>query len=108
MACCAACLITSGALKSGNPCARLIAFASMASRVISRMTDSVNLEVRLLRNLALWFESVTGRTDVFCAEGVIKEAYHAEISLDSGIDSRVHTGCIPCPKQHISGPASWP
>src|SRR2546429_9375614 len=35
-------LTSSGAAKSGNPCDRLTAPYFMASRVISRMTDSVN------------------------------------------------------------------
>jgi hypothetical protein len=38
----AASLTSSGAGKSGNPCDRLTAPYFMASRVISRMTDSVN------------------------------------------------------------------
>ena len=38
----AASLTSSGAAKSGNPCERLIASCSIASRVISRITDSVN------------------------------------------------------------------
>src|SRR5208282_1264325 len=38
----AASLISAGAGKSGNPCAMLIAPCCMASRVISRITDSVN------------------------------------------------------------------
>src|SRR6185437_13253116 len=42
MACCAAALISSGAEKSGKPCARLTAPSSMAYRDISRITDSVN------------------------------------------------------------------
>src|ERR1700682_5960245 len=80
----------------------------MASRVISRMTDSVNLEVRSLRNLGLWFESIAGRTELFCAEGVIKKAYHGEISLDSGTGSTVHTGSVPCYSKDIFAPASLP
>src|SRR5437762_8432316 len=39
----AASLISSGAAKSGKPCARLIALCLIASRVMSRMTDSVKL-----------------------------------------------------------------
>ncbi len=46
---------TSGAAKSGNPCDRLIAPCWMASRVISRITDSVNsaalCEIGLLNTL---------------------------------------------------------
>ena len=38
----AASFTSAGAAKSGNPWARLMASCSMASRVISRMTDSVN------------------------------------------------------------------
>src|SRR5439155_24152930 len=44
---------TSGAGKSGKPCARLVAPESSASRVISRMTDSVKLLVRALRKRVL-------------------------------------------------------
>src|SRR6266545_4113992 len=42
MAALAACFSSGGQGKSGNPWARLIASCSSASRVISRMTDSVN------------------------------------------------------------------
>src|SRR5208283_1224244 len=38
---CAARLISAGAEKSGNPCARLTALYCIACRVISRITDSV-------------------------------------------------------------------
>src|ERR1700733_3047879 len=95
MASLAARLMSSGALKSGKPCARFTAFDSIARRVISRITDSVNWEVRSLRNrsrrLAIW----TGRTEVFSAEGVIKKRLPPswrERPLDSGTGSRVHTG----------------
>src|SRR5208337_2052823 len=46
---CAACLISAGAGKSGNPCARLTAPCSIACRVISRMTDSVKCPTLSLR-----------------------------------------------------------
>ena len=49
MASCAACLISAGAEKSGNPCARLMAPYCMAWRVISRMTDSVKCSTLSLR-----------------------------------------------------------
>src|SRR5256885_1644378 len=42
MACIATRLMSSGAAKSGKPCERLTAPYFIASRVISRMTDSVN------------------------------------------------------------------
>src|SRR5579862_6932059 len=42
MAARAASLTSTGAGKSGKPCARLTALWCMARRVISRMTDSVN------------------------------------------------------------------
>src|SRR5439155_25977940 len=45
MAATAAALITSAASKSGKPWARLMARWSSARRVISRITDSVNLAV---------------------------------------------------------------
>src|ERR1022692_110203 len=48
-ACCAACLISAGAGKSGNPCARFTAPCSIACRVISRMTDSVKCPTLSLR-----------------------------------------------------------
>jgi len=41
MACLARSLMSAGAAKSGKPCERLIAQCFKASRVISRMTDSV-------------------------------------------------------------------
>src|SRR4051812_20310529 len=43
----AASFIASGIGKSGNPCARLIAPYCAATRVISRMTDSVKVLARL-------------------------------------------------------------
>ena len=43
----AASFIGSGIGKSGKPCARLIAPYSFATRVISRITDSVKLSARL-------------------------------------------------------------
>src|SRR5437879_5467199 len=46
MAQAAASLMTAGAGKFGNPCARLIALCSVATRVIARMTDSVKPWVR--------------------------------------------------------------
>jgi len=42
MACRAASLISAGAAKSGKPCERFTALCFNASRVISRITDSVN------------------------------------------------------------------
>src|SRR5437762_12052918 len=42
IACIATRLMSSGAAKSGNPCERLTAPYFIASRVISRITDSVN------------------------------------------------------------------
>src|SRR5579862_5608931 len=73
MASIAACLISWLALKSGKPCARLTAFDSIARRVISRITDSVNWEVRPLRNRSRRLAISTGRTEVFSAEGVIQK-----------------------------------
>jgi len=54
------------------------------------------------------YPNATGRTEVFCAKGVIKKAYHGEIRLDSRIGSRVHTGSVPCHQAHIFDRASWP
>src|ERR1700719_4483516 len=48
----AARLSASGAGKSGKPWARLMASWRMARRVISRITDSVNLRMRWLRKRA--------------------------------------------------------
>src|SRR5258708_40233847 len=45
----AAALISAGAAKSGNPCARFTAPCCAACRVISRITDSVNCETLSLR-----------------------------------------------------------
>src|SRR5665213_3041602 len=42
----AASFIGSGIAKSGKPCARLMAPCALATLVISRMTDSVNVEAR--------------------------------------------------------------
>src|SRR3954470_16336406 len=47
----AASFIGSGIGKSGNPCARLIASCWLAMRVISRMTDSVNVDVWLAASI---------------------------------------------------------
>src|SRR4051794_21873007 len=52
MAALAASLSSCGQPKSGKPCARLIAPCAIASRVISRMTDSVNVCALLLTNVA--------------------------------------------------------
>src|SRR5215468_802409 len=52
----AAFLISSGAGKSGNPCARFTAPYVMACRVISRITDSVKCETLSLRNCFVWEE----------------------------------------------------
>src|SRR5579864_7031087 len=76
MAASAARLISSGAAKSGKPCARLTAPASVAMRDISRITDSVNPEARLLTNRGLRFRISTGRTEVFWTEVAIERAYH--------------------------------
>jgi hypothetical protein len=43
----AACFIASGIGKSGKPCARFTALCIEAMRVISRITDSVKVPVRL-------------------------------------------------------------
>jgi hypothetical protein len=58
MAAHAASFITSGMGKSGKPCARLIAPYCWATRVISRMTDSVKLAVRAA---GIWRETWGGR-----------------------------------------------
>src|SRR5437667_5029308 len=50
IASCADSLISRGAGKSGNPCARLTAPYCIAWRVISRITDSVKCATLLLRN----------------------------------------------------------
>src|SRR5580693_2832805 len=53
---------------------------SIAKRVISRMTDSVNPEVRLLTNRDRRFVISMGRNEVFAAEGVIRRAYHRPLT----------------------------
>src|ERR1035441_5219542 len=57
MASCAARLISAGAEKSGNPCARLTAPYCMACRVISRMTDSVKCSTLSERKCLAWAET---------------------------------------------------
>src|ERR1039458_1687582 len=57
MASCAARLISAGAEKSGNPCARLTAPYCMACRVISRMTDSVKCSTLSERKCLGWAET---------------------------------------------------
>src|ERR1700735_3885334 len=52
----AACLISAGAAKSGNPCARFTAPYSIACRVISRITDSVKCETLSLRKDLFWMD----------------------------------------------------
>src|SRR5450759_4758608 len=63
MASCAAVLISPGAAKSGKPCARLMALCRMASRVISRITDSVKPAVRRLRNRSVSMRACAGASD---------------------------------------------
>src|SRR5690349_20502753 len=53
----AASFIGSGIGKSGKPCARLTASCWLAMRVISRMTDSVNVEVRRAASIRAWLPS---------------------------------------------------
>src|SRR5437762_4219108 len=54
IASCAARLISAGAGKSGNPCARLTASYIIAFRVISRITDSVKCATLPLRKDFVW------------------------------------------------------
>src|SRR6476646_726354 len=49
----AASFMGSGIGKSGKPCARFTAWCMLAMRVISRMTDSVNVAVRLAASTRL-------------------------------------------------------
>src|SRR6185369_900555 len=78
MASLAAALISSGALKSGNPCARLTALCSMASRLISRITDSVKFAVRSLRNRSR--ESMTISREYSSLLGPVKSAVNVGVS----------------------------
>src|SRR5882724_12011137 len=78
MASLAAALMFSGALKSGNPCARFTALCSIASRLISRMTDSVKLEVRSLRNRSR--ESMTICREYSSLLGSVKSAVHIGVA----------------------------
>src|SRR5271170_7794695 len=57
MASCAARLISAGAGKSGNPCARLTALYCIACRVISRITDSVKCSTLSERKCLGWAET---------------------------------------------------
>src|SRR5258705_5527123 len=50
----AASFIGSGIGKSGSPCARFTASCWFAMRVISRMTDSVNVDVRRAASISAW------------------------------------------------------
>src|SRR5213075_2128499 len=73
MACIATRLMSSGAAKSGKPCERLTAPYFIASRVISRMTDSVNrLALRETRRefegagvvIRSWTADLRGQTQI--------------------------------------------
>src|ERR1019366_10674301 len=66
MAWAAACFSAAGAGKSGKPCARLMAPWRMARRVISRMTDSPNREMRRLRKRP---RRAVAKDDTFREEG---------------------------------------
>src|SRR3954468_204675 len=59
----AASFIGSGIGKSGNPCARLTASCWLAMRVISRMTDSVNVEVRRAASIRAWLPKKKRETE---------------------------------------------
>src|SRR5258708_1961231 len=74
----AAVLMSSGALKSGNPCARFTALCSMASRLISRITDSVKFAVRSLRNRSR--ESMTICRDYSSLLRPVKSAVNVGVS----------------------------
>src|SRR6185369_1955876 len=63
IACRAASLISKGAAKSGNPCDRFTALYFSASRVISRITDSVNCSA--------FAESIRRATCAMVVSGVV-------------------------------------
>src|SRR6185436_2850243 len=89
----AASFIGSGIGKSGNPCARLIASCWLAIRVISRMTDSVNVAVRLAASISHLGESDANqfRGRQFCA--AIERRANRLFSIDLRVperDQRAH------------------
>src|SRR6476660_7528659 len=59
----AAAFMTSGIGKSGKPCARFTALGMEAMRVISRMTDSVNVAVRRAASTVLSSDFAECATD---------------------------------------------
>src|SRR5579885_3908366 len=104
----AASLSTAGAGKSGNPCARLMAPCCMASRVISRITDSVNLSMRRLRNRGRRTVVVEGTRRGYqrragrCAGGSIRAELHDAVDNHAvaanpalQLDLRLETGGWP-------------
>src|SRR4029077_6506596 len=64
MASCAARLMSAGAEKSGNPCARLTASYCIACRVISRITDSVKCSTLSERKCLGWAETWVMRSSL--------------------------------------------
>ena len=82
----AASFIGSGIGKSGNPCARLIASCWLAIRVISRITDSVNVAVLLaasISHLGKSFTNEIGRAHR-SATG-IERCLHRALRVRSGV-----------------------
>src|ERR1035437_5101814 len=79
MASCAARLISAGAGKSGNPCAKLTALYCIACRVISRITDSVKCS------------TLSERKCLACADTGVME------SKASTGDAHVGTAALGCP-----------
>src|SRR5271169_255587 len=76
MASCAARLISAGAEKSGNPCARLTASYCIACRVISRITDSVKCSTLSERKCLGWAE-----TGVMASKASIRDAHVGTAAL---------------------------
>src|SRR5438477_2865870 len=76
IACRAASLISKGAAKSGNPCDRFTALCFNASRVISRITDSVNCSA--------FAESIRRTTCAIVVSGVvIREVENQKFKVES-------------------------
>src|SRR5271165_3298348 len=78
MASCAARLISAGAEKSGNPCARLTALYCIACRVISRITDSVKCSTLSERKCLGGAET--------CAMGGKASTRNAQVGTRHGVD----------------------
>src|SRR5438045_8796769 len=85
----AASFIGSGIGTSGKPCARLIASCWFAIRVISRITDSVNVDVRLAASIGHLFQSFAnevGRVHALSAR--IDRRFHGALGVGNRVSER--------------------